>query len=57
MEIIKCKFCGKLFFPIVDPTTSSDFMYDYSVCKECNKKAKENINEKEKNKIIITTEA
>ena len=46
MEIIKCKFCNKLFFQLVDPITSTDFMYDYNVCKECNKKAKENTDEK-----------
>lgn len=48
MEIIKCKICGKIFFQIVNMTTSSDFEYDVYACKECNKKAKENSEEETK---------
>lgn len=46
MEIIKCKFCEKLFYrDCINSTTASNVIYDYEVCKKCNKKAKENADE------------
>lgn len=44
MEIIRCKICEKPFFPLVnyEDYTSSNSMYDYGACDECNKKALDN---------------